>query len=157
MNFDRISRHFISIRNFYFLNLFSQNGCWRPFWMTENHFRIAFLAFSNQYATLFFFKMAAGGYFGSPIWAILSASHFSPFQINIQFLFIFYLFIKWLPAAILDDQKSLSIAFLAISDQYTIFFCIFVQNGHQGPFWKSDLRQKQYGSSTMFYQRLCQV
>ena len=28
---------------------------------------------------------------------------------------------KWLPAAILDDRKSLSIAFLAISDQYTQF------------------------------------
>ena len=30
-------------------------------------------------------------------------------------------FAKWLPAAILDDQKSLSIAFLAISDQYATF------------------------------------
>ena len=30
---------------------------------------------------------------------------------------------KWPPAAILDDQKSLSIAFLAISDQYaTLIF-----------------------------------
>ena len=36
--------------------------------------------------------MAAGGHFGSPIWDIL------------------------------DDLKSLSIAFLAISDQYTFFF-----------------------------------
>ena len=36
--------------------------------------------------------MAADGHFGSPIWAIL------------------------------DDRKSLSIAFLAISDQYTTFF-----------------------------------
>ena len=31
-------------------------------------------------------------------------------------------FAKWPPAAILDDQKSLSIAFLAISDQYATFF-----------------------------------
>ena len=29
---------------------------------------------------------------------------------------------KWPPVAILDDRKSLSIAFLAISDQYTTFF-----------------------------------
>ena len=36
--------------------------------------------------------MVAGGHFGSPIWAIL------------------------------DDRKSLSITFLAISDQYTTFF-----------------------------------
>ena len=50
--------------------------------------------------------MAAGSYFGSPIWAIL------------------------------DDQKSLSIAFLTISDQYTTLFFIIL-------FKKFDLRQKQ--------------
>ena len=49
-------------------------------------------------------------------------SHFSPFQINTQLFF----FTKWLPAAILDDQKSLSNAFLAISD---------TQNGCRRPFW----------------------
>ena len=81
-NFYRISLHFRSIRNFFS----SQNGCRRPFWMTENHF-----------------------------W-----SHFSPFQININFCFT-----KWLPATILDDRKSISIAFLAISDQYTTFFICF--------------------------------
>ena len=32
------------------------------------------------------------------------------------------MFTKWLPAAILDDRKLLSIAFLAILDQYTTFF-----------------------------------
>ena len=83
ITFDRISRHFRSLRNFYFCNFFSQNGCRRPFWMTENHF-----------------------------W-----SHFSPFQINTQLFF----FTKWLPAAILDDRKSLLIAFLTISVQYTTF------------------------------------
>ena len=49
---------------------------------------IAFLVNSDQYA-IFFFKMATGSHFESPIWVIL------------------------------DDRKSLSIAFLAISDQYT--------------------------------------
>ena len=44
--------------------------------------------------------------------------HFSPFQINAQLLIFFT---KWLPAAILDDRKSLLIAFLAISDQYATF------------------------------------
>ena len=34
-------------------------------------------------------------------------------------------FAKWPPAAILDDQKSLSITFLAISDQYATFFFDF--------------------------------
>ena len=48
-------------------------------------------------------------------------SHFSPFQINTQLFFFFNLFTKWPPAAILDDRKSLSIAFLAISDQYATF------------------------------------
>ena len=46
--------------------------------------------------------------------------HFSPFQINTQ------LFTKWLPAAILDDQKSLSIAFLAISNQYATFIVLIL-------------------------------
>ena len=32
-----------------------------------------------------------------------------------------FFFTKWLPAAILDDRKSLLIAFLAISDQYATF------------------------------------
>ena len=86
ITFDGISRHFRSIRNFDFF--FSPNGCWRPLWMTENHFR----------------------------------SHFSAFQIIMQLLFFWIFFTKWLPAAILDDRKSLSMAFLAISDQCTTFY-----------------------------------
>ena len=55
-------------------------------------------------------------------------SHFSPFQINTQLFFT-----KWLPAAILDDRKSLSIAFLAISHQYTtLFFHKLTAVGHFG-------------------------
>ena len=55
-------------------------------------------------------------------------SHFSPFQINTQLLF-WFVFTKWLPAAILDDRKSLLIAFLAISDQYSTltFFILFTK------------------------------
>ena len=34
------------------------------------------------------------------------------------------LFTKWMAAAIFHDRKSLSIAFLAISDQYATFFFI---------------------------------
>ena len=49
------------------------------------------------------------GHFGSPIWAIM------------------------------DDRKSLLIAFLAISDKpATLFGGFFFQNGRQ--FWSSDLR-----------------
>ena len=93
-------------------------------------------------------------------------SHFSPFQINTQLLFFLILFTKWLPAAILDDRKSLSIAFLAISDQYATFFFtkwlpaaildypitfdrisrhfrsihnfFFSQNDYQRPFWMTE-------------------
>ena len=62
-----ISRHFRSILNFLF---FSQNGCRRPFWMTENHFRSHFWPFHINTQLLFFWfffhKMAAGGHFGWP-------------------------------------------------------------------------------------------
>ena len=62
-------------------------------------------------------------------------SHFSPFQINTQLFFFWNLFSKWPPAAILDDRKSLSIAFLAISDQYATFvFEIFFKMAAGGHF-----------------------
>ena len=51
---------------------------------------------------------------------------------------------KWRPPAILDDRKSLLIAFLAISDQYaTFFFFFFFFKMAAGGSPKSDLRQKQ--------------
>ena len=43
--FDRISGHFRSIRNFIFFGNFWQNGCHRPFWMSEIHFRSHFWPF----------------------------------------------------------------------------------------------------------------
>ena len=76
MNFDRISRHFRAILDFFHTK-------WLPAAILDDQ------------------------------------SHFLPFQINTHF---FILFTKWLPAAILDDRKSLSIAFLVISDQYATFF-----------------------------------
>ena len=64
--------------------------------------------------------MDGGGHFG---WRNHFRSHFSPFQINTQLSFFCLKFTKWPPAAILDDWKSLQIAFLAISDQYaTLIF-----------------------------------
>ena len=35
----------ISYHNFYFCEIFSQNGHWRQFWMSENHFRSHFWPF----------------------------------------------------------------------------------------------------------------
>ena len=64
-------------------------------------------------------------------------SHFWPFLINTKF-FIIFIFTKWLPAPILDVRNSLSIAFLAISDQCAtlIFLCNFfykmAAGGHFG-------------------------
>ena len=98
----RIFYHFTIL----ILWMFLQNGCRRPFWMSENHFR----------------------------------SQFWPFQINTK-LFLFF-FTKWPPAPILDVQNSLSIAFLAISDQYAtliffwnFYFCELFTTWR--PFWMS--------------------
>ena len=80
ITFDRISRHFRSIRNFCFL-ICSQNGCWRPFWMAENHLRSHFSPF--QINTQFFFSQNGCR---RPFWMTENhlRSHFSPFQINTQ-------------------------------------------------------------------------
>ena len=78
--------------------------------------------------------MATGSHFGCPK---ITVSHFLPFQINTTIFILVIFFTKWLPAAILDVRKSLSIAFLAISDQYAtlIFVCeLFLQNGCSGNF-----------------------
>ena len=113
--FDCISHHFISICNFYFLWFFLQNGRRRPFWMTETFIFLNFLPF---WMTENHFR-----------------SYFSPFHIVIQLLFFMIFFTKWPPAAILDDRKSLPIAFLALSDQYTTsFFYSFLKMAASGHF-----------------------
>ena len=79
---------------------------------------IAFLAILDQYETLnCFHKMAAGGHFG---WPKITFDRISRHFRSMVIVFIW--FTKWLPAAILDDRKSLSIALFAISDQYATFF-----------------------------------
>ena len=98
-NFDHISGHFRSICNF-FLNIYN-NGCRRPFWMSEIHFRL----------------------------------NFWPFQIDKQLYFFLEIFDKMAPSAILDVRNSLSIAFLAILDQYDFCFEFFYKmaaGGHIG-------------------------
>ena len=75
--------------------------------------------------------MAAGGHFGWPKITFDRISHHFRSIRNFNF---FSFSTKWLPAAVLDDQKSRSIAFLAISDQYAtfIFFHKMAANGHFG-------------------------
>ena len=166
ITFDRISRLFRSIRNFFY----SQNGCQRPFWMTENHFwaHFSLLQINTQ---LCFSQNGCQ----RPFWMTENHlwSHFSPFQINTQLWFFFTIwlpaailddrksllsaflaiadqyatlfFTKWLPAAILDDRKSPLIAFLAISDQYaTLIF--FSQYGCRRPFWMTENRFRSHFS-----------
>ena len=53
-----------------------------------------------------------------------------------QFLFLWIFYAIWPPVTILDTQKSLSIAFLAISGQYGTFN--FWQNSCRWPFWMSE-------------------
>ena len=57
--------------------------------------------------------MVAGSHFGCP--------KITLYQINTTIFIFVKFFTKWLPAAILDVRKSLSVAFLAISDQYATF------------------------------------
>ena len=64
--------------------------------------------------------MAAGRHFGCPKITLHRISYH--FRSIPQFLFLWIFFTKWLPAPILDVRNSLSIAFLAISDEYETFF-----------------------------------
>ena len=76
----------------------------------SGHFR----SIRNFIVFEFFYKMSAGGYFGCPK---ITFDHISGHFRSIRnFYFIF--FTKWLLSAILDVRNSLSMAFLAISDQY---------------------------------------
>ena len=116
--------HFLpdQYHNLNFCDFFLQNGCQWPFWMFENHFRSHFWPFQIDTLLYFFFesfdKMAAVGHFGCPKFTLDHISgHFRTIQIFLNF------FTKWLPVAILDVQKSLSISFLSISHRYaTLFF-----------------------------------
>ena len=140
----------------FFLN--SQNGCRRPFWMTENHFRMHFSPFQINTQLfclkLFFILEVQFGAFWMTEYHF--RSHFSPFQINTQLFFS-----KWPPAAILEVRFApktirffhnvLSMAkpnmkligeFITQLEMPQVFLNIFIQNGRQRPFCFSDLCQK---------------
>ena len=95
--------------------------------------------------------MAASGHFGcSKITFDLISGHFRSIQV---FLFYFLFFTKWLPVAILDFRKSLSISFLAISDRYaTLFFDKMAAVGHFGcPKFSLDHISGHFRSIQIFY------
>ena len=88
------------------------------------------LAISDHYATVILFECFSQNGRRRPFWMTENyfRSHFSPFQINTQLYFIFANCVtNWPPAAILEDRKSLSTTFLAISYQYTTFFFNFTK------------------------------
>ena len=136
ITFDHISRHFRSRHNLAailddrkslsvaFLAILDQYAIFNFFEISctkcailddRKSLSITFLTISNQYAAFFFLNFFTK-WTEKHFW-----SNFSPFQINTQLLFFLNFFTKWPPVAILDDRKSLSIAFLAISDQYATF------------------------------------
>ena len=88
ITFDRISRHFRSIRNFH-LSDFSTK--WPPanFLDDLKSVSIAFLAISDQYATFIFLKFLSQNVRRRLFWMTENhfRSHFSPFQINTLLLF----------------------------------------------------------------------
>ena len=87
ITFDHICRHFRSIRNFSFFWICSQNGCRRPFWMTENHFWSHFSPFQINMQLWYFFSQNGCQ---RPLWMTENHfwSHFPPFQINTQLRFL---------------------------------------------------------------------
>ena len=95
ISLDLISRHFRSIRNFYFV---SQNGCQRPFWMTENHFWSHFSPFQIN-TKLFFHKMSASGHFG---WPKITFECISRHFRSIRNFLVWFSFSKWPPGGILE-------------------------------------------------------
>ena len=105
ITFDRISRHFRSIRNFNFVGKFYKMAGGGHFRLPQNHFWSHFSPFQIN-TQLFFF------------WMTLSIAFLAISDQYATFILFFILFTKWPPVAILDDRKSLLIAFLAISDQY---------------------------------------
>ena len=135
ITFDHISRHFRSIHKFYFFwILFTK---WLPAAILDEQksLRSHFSPFQINTQLLFLWIFLQNGCW-RPFWMTENHfhSHFSAFQINTQLFFFFFFFTKW--AAILDDRKSLSITFLAISDQYATFF--FSKNGCRWPFWMTE-------------------
>ena len=130
ITFNYIARHFRSIGNFYFWGIY--------FYKMDagGHFRwpnITFDRIARHFRSIhcicleIFHKMAAGVHF---IWPKITFDRISRhFRLIRSFHFFGNVFTKWPPASILDDRKSLWIAFLAISDQYAtfIFWNLFTQ------------------------------
>ena len=127
ITFDCISRHFRSIQNFNFIKKIHTMAAGGHFGRPKITFNLI-LAISDQYPNLIFFS-----HFG---WPKITFNRISRYFRSILNFF----FTKWLLAAILEDWKSLLIAFLTIADQYATFLFLdfFLQNGRWRPFWMTE-------------------
>ena len=141
ITFECISRHFRSIRNFFFHKMAASGHFGWPkitFDCISPHFRsmrnLDFLFTKWLPAAILDDRKSLSHHFRSirnfdffffTKWlpASILDGRKSP---SIAFLGKFFFFTKWLPAAIFNDRKSLSITFLAISDQYAT--SIFILN-----------------------------
>ena len=87
-----ISISFLAISDQYatFFIYFSQNGCRRPFWMTENHFWSHFSPCqinTQLFVLIFFHKMADGSHFG---WPRITFDRISPHFRSIHNFYFFH-------------------------------------------------------------------
>ena len=119
---------------FLFFEFYLQNGHWRPFWMTENHFRSHFSPFQINTQLLFFFhKMAAGGHFGWPkITFDLITRHFRS-----TFIFFIFFYKMWRPFWLTKNHfNRISRYFRSIHNLN--FYYFFSENGLCRPFWMTE-------------------
>ena len=177
---NRISRHLRSIRKlFFFTNLLlaaildhrkslsiafltisyqyatfvlfcSQNGCRRPFWMTENSFWSHFSPFQiNTQLWFFFHKMPASGHFGLPK---ITFECISRHCRSIRNIFLFWIFGSPIcaknnrvrPLCVINGYAKYEVdrwIYDTVRDA-TSFLSIFIQNGRQRPFCLSDWCKK---------------
>ena len=119
--------------------IFLQNGCRRPFWMSENHFRLHFWSFQINRKLFFkFYKMATGAHLGCPKFTFDRISGHIRSIRNFNFFWNFYfceLFTKWVPAAILDVFRSYFWPFQI----NTKLLKICLLNVCRRPFWMSEI------------------
>ena len=165
ITFDRISRHFRSIRNFYFFeyefrlhfSAFSDkysifilflfcSHCRRPFWMTEitfdpisRHFR----SIRNFYLFWFFPQNGCRRPFG---WPKITFDRISA----ISDQYATFVFTKWLPAGILDDRKSLLIAFLPFQINTQLLFSAAILDNRKSLLIASPAISDQYATFIFF-------
>ena len=149
--FDRISGYFRSICNFLFLEIFDIMAAVGHFGCPKFTFDYISDHFRSIHNFIFFGHVWPNGY-RRPFWMseIHFRSHFWPFYINTEFLFLLQYFLqngRWRTFGMFENHiwlhfwpfqidrpfwmsNSLSIAILAISDRYRIFCW--------KPFWMSE-------------------